>query len=668
MHVRVVEQERQGGVEPRSVLGMREAHQGLDAAFQVADHEVGRTDEVQRFVAVVPVVESVDTRVLEISPEYRTHPNVLRHSGHAGAQTANSAHHHVDAGAGVARGVQRADHIRVLDRVELEGDATRRTKRCLVLDETDEFFLELVRRHDELLIVRLATVSRQVVEQLRGVAPDRFFAGEESDVFVDARGRGVVVAGRHVHVPADAARLFAHDEDALGVGLQTDEPVVDVHAGQLQFARPSDVARLVESRLQLQDDCDLLAGLRGVDEVTCNLAVARRAIERHLYREHFRVARRLLHERLGRRRERFIGMVHQQLSRANDFEHRPPRFFGGGEPTGGHRGPWFEAVFGKVERRKLMQGGKLHERVVANHVFGVEFEFGAHASQHRGLHVALHLETRGATKTAAAQFHLDGGEQVFGVFVLERKVGIARDPEARDLRDFHAREQPVEVSFDQVFEEDEVVRVGHRDEAGEVARNLQAGKTLVTRLGVAYHDGKIQREVGDVRERMRRIDGERRENRKDATLKVGGEQFFGALADLVPTHDANSGASQCREELAMQQSFLRDDERLHALRHRIALLARRHAVGTALGDFGCDLVLECGDPNLVELIEVRRADREELEPLQERHVRSRGERQHTLVEVEPAQFAVDEARVNTRTVTSRRRRGVGRAPNWSRRH
>lgn len=112
------------------------------------------------------------------------------------------------------------------------------------------------------------------------------------------------------------------------------------------------------------------------------------------------------------------------------------------------------------------------------------------------------------------------------------------------------------MGLDQVFEENEVVRVGHSDEAREVSRNLQACKMLVPGLGVAHHDGEIQREVGDVRKWMRRVDGERRKNREDTTLKVGRELFFGTLADLGPAQDTNSGTSQRWEELAMQQSFL----------------------------------------------------------------------------------------------------------------
>jgi hypothetical protein len=69
----------------------------------------------------------------------------------------------------------------------------------------------------------------------------------------------VVVAGADVHVVAHAVALAAHDEHALGVGLQRRLAVDDVHAGLLQRLGPVDVHALVEARLQLDQADRLLA-------------------------------------------------------------------------------------------------------------------------------------------------------------------------------------------------------------------------------------------------------------------------------------------------------------------------------------------------------------------------------------------------------------------------
>ena len=85
--------------------------------------------------------------------------------------------------------------------------------------------------------------------------------GEEREIGVEPRGRGVVVAGREVHVAAQLVLLAAHHERRLGVRLQAEEAVDDVHAALLERARPLDVALLVEARLELDDGGHLLAVL-----------------------------------------------------------------------------------------------------------------------------------------------------------------------------------------------------------------------------------------------------------------------------------------------------------------------------------------------------------------------------------------------------------------------
>ena len=70
----------------------------------------------------------------------------------------------------------------------------------------------------------------------------------------------MIVAGADMHVGGERAAFAPHDQRQLGVGLQLDEPVDDLHAGALQVARPADVGLLVEARLELDQRGDRLAG------------------------------------------------------------------------------------------------------------------------------------------------------------------------------------------------------------------------------------------------------------------------------------------------------------------------------------------------------------------------------------------------------------------------
>ena len=72
------------------------------------------------------------------------------------------------------------------------------------------------------------------------------------------------------------------------------------------------------------------------------------------------------------------------------------------------------------------------------------------------------------------------------------------------------------------------------------------------------------------------------------------------------------------------------------------LLRRGTTVGCRSRDAGGHLVLQAGDADLEELVEVLAEDREELGPLEQRYVLAFRHRQHTLVEVEPRKLAVEE--------------------------
>ena len=100
----------------------------------------------------------------------------------------------------------------------------------------------------------------------------RVVAREQAEVGVEARGAGVVVAGRDVRVAAEAVVVVAHDERDLRVRLEPDDAVRDVDAGALHARRPLDVRFLVEPRLELEHDRDLLAVLRGAHEVLDDVA------------------------------------------------------------------------------------------------------------------------------------------------------------------------------------------------------------------------------------------------------------------------------------------------------------------------------------------------------------------------------------------------------------
>ena len=95
---------------------------------------------------------------------------------------------------------------------------------------------------------------------------------------------------------------------------------------------------------------------------------------------------------------------------------------------------------------------------------------GASSSSISSLIPVCTSSAHGPAEAPAAQLHLDRREQVVGLFLLEREVGVAGDPEHRVLLDDHADEQRVQLGGDELLGRQEPLAVGQCDQAGEDGR------------------------------------------------------------------------------------------------------------------------------------------------------------------------------------------------------
>ncbi len=290
---------------------IHEWREDLDTLVEIARHEIGRTDEMQRLSVALTVGEAVDTRMLEESTEHRTHTNVLGQAGHTGPQTTDPAHHEIDARTLLARRVQLVDHVGIGDRVDLDRDVTAFALLAFVANELGEPRAKVMRCNEQTSVFDVARIAGEVIEQLSGIRRHVGFAREVTEVFVHASRSGVVVAGAEMHVAAQSVFVFAHDQHAFGVSLQTDDSVHHVHTSALERLGPGDVDRLVETRLQLHQNGDLNAALGSPDEMTCDGAVTARSIERHLDALHSWIIGGLREELLHRTGKTLVRVMHQ---------------------------------------------------------------------------------------------------------------------------------------------------------------------------------------------------------------------------------------------------------------------------------------------------------------------------------------------------------------------
>ena len=205
-------------------------------------------------------------------------------------------------------------------------------------------------------------------------------------------------------------------------------------------------------------------------------------------------------------------------------------------------------------------------------------------------------------------------------------------------------EQLVEVRGDHLLQGHEALAIGHDHEPRQQVGHLHPCEPPLAGDRVAQEHRQVQREVRDVGERVAGVDGEGREHREDPLLEGLDEELLVVLVEVVPAGQADAVGRQGGDDLVEEEPLLALDERLDPLAHLDELLAGRAPVGRGDADPGRHLLLQTGDPDLEELVEVLAEDGQELGPLEERHGLVGRQGEHPLVEVEPGQLAVEVAR------------------------
>ncbi len=134
---------------------------------------------------------------------------------------------------------------------------------------------------------------------------------------------------------------------------------------------------------------------------------------------------------------------------------------------------------------------------------------------------------------------------------------------------------------------------------------------------------------------MARIDGERRENGVDLALEHVDQVLAVVVIERRPVREADTRRGERRDDLIQEDVVLTLHELLDPAPDHGELLARAQAVDATRADAGGDLVLERGDPYLVELVEQLGEDGEEFHPLHEGEAVVLRQVQEPRPEVEP---------------------------------
>jgi hypothetical protein len=201
------------------------------------------------------------------------------------------------------------------------------------------------------------------------------------------------------------------------------------------------------------------------------------------------------------------------------------------------------------------------------------------------------------------------------------------------------------MEADDVLQRDEAHRglaVRQTDEAAQRDRQAQQRRHLLAVTPVAQGKRDRKAEIGNERERMRRIDRQRRHHGEHRFEEVAFEPGLVVLGKTVAADDVDAFPAHERHEprealllLVLQMPDL--DQ------HLVELLLRGAAVGAARCDPLAHLAGKAGDADHEELVQIVGRDRQEAHPFQQRMGGVERFLQNAAVELEPGEFAVDEA-------------------------
>ena len=180
------------------------------------------------------------------------------------------------------------------------------------------------RRH-RFEILRLAVAGHEI-ENPRHIAANCRIGGEERQVGINPRRLRMIIAGADMAVGGDLGSFSPDHQTDLGVRLQLDEAVDDMHTGLFHVTGEVDVGGFIEAGFELDDRRHRLAGVRCfLQRLDDRAFLAQRPVKRPLDRHDVGIGHRLP-QVLQDGVERLVGMMDDEVLGANGCEHVAAEF------------------------------------------------------------------------------------------------------------------------------------------------------------------------------------------------------------------------------------------------------------------------------------------------------------------------------------------------------
>ncbi len=317
---------------------------------------------------------------------------------------------------------------------------------------------------------------------------------------------------------------------------------------------------------------------------------------------------------------------------------------------------------GALRNDQLRRIGQPQHALLDEHALIAEIQLLHHETLQAGGHLTVDLEPDDIAAPPPLQGRLILRDEVF-CFLLDFDVAVAQHAKCTLTAGKKAREQAGHEHADDRLDADEADRrvlltggrivCGQADETRELARDRQqgmhgAGVALASQL-----EADCEAPVLNEREGVRRIEGDRCEDRQVA----GQELLFEpcSLGRVQRLGFDNENARRCH--LGLQSTpagLLIADEGGCKSVDLGELLGGGQPVLACLYDAGIDLPIQARDPHHVEFIEVGSGYGQKPQALQHRVARVVRLLQDAAIELQPRQLAVEIARRTSRRCHGRR--------------
>ena len=252
---------------------------------------------------------------------------------------------------------------------------------------------------------------------------------------------------------------------------------------------------------------------------------------------------------------------------------------------------------------QLLGVGKAEQAVELEDIVLGRVELVDHEAAQILVHVVVDGQPDYVAAAATLQRRLEDPHQILGL-LLDLHVAVAQHPEDADLVDFQPGEQPVQVHPDDLLHAavaDPLAR--QADETVDLRRQRDQAVEVLLLLRPVELQHHRKTEIGDEGKGVQRIDGDRRQDRKDLLDEVGLGPGAVGLAQLLDREHRDLFFAQLLAQLP-PAVLLIGHQPGGVLVDRLELLGRSHAVLARSHHAGAELTLQPGDPHHVELVEV----------------------------------------------------------------